>query len=121
MKIDDRKPEQRIRDKILYPVSPIKHTLVAVFTKDPQEIQAAQEAGADYVGYEELLDRIKRRKFKFYWLVCTPSNVKGLGSVSKILGPRGMMPTEKMGTLTEDIVSTVRELKKGYLRIENDP
>ncbi|GJD12282.1 50S ribosomal protein L1 [Galdieria sulphuraria] len=121
LNIDDRKPEQRIKDKILYPVSPIKHTLVAVFTKDPQEIEAAQEAKADYIGYEELLERIKKRRFKFYWLVSTPSSVKGLSSVSKILGPRGMMPTEKMGTLTVDIDLTVRELKKGYLRIENDP
>ncbi|GJD10348.1 50S ribosomal protein L1 [Galdieria sulphuraria] len=121
LNIDDRKPEQRIKDKILYPVSPIKHTFVAVFTKDPQEIEAAQEAKADYIGYEELLERIKKRRFKFYWLVSTPSSVKGLSSVSKILGPRGMMPTEKMGTLTVDIDLTVRELKKGYLRIENDP
>ncbi|GJQ13908.1 hypothetical protein GpartN1_g5699.t1 [Galdieria partita] len=121
LNIDDRKPEQRIKDKILYPVSPIKHTLVAVFTKNSEEIQVAKEAGADYVGYEELLERIKKRRFKFYWLVSTPSSVKGLGSVSKILGPRGMMPTEKMGTLTSDIGFTVRELKKGYLRIENDP
>lgn len=121
LNIDDRKPEQRIKDKILYPVSPIKHTLVAVFTKDPQETQVAQEAGADYIGYEELLQRIRKRRFKFYWLVSTPASVKGLAPVSKILGPRGMMPTEKMGTLTEDIDFAVREFKKGYLRIENDP
>eukprot|EP00871_Galdieria_phlegrea_P004273 jgi/Galph1/4847/GphlegSOOS_G3514.1 len=119
--IDDRKANQRIRDKILYPVSPIKHTLVAVFTKDPKEIEQAKEAGADYIGEEELLARIKKRKFKFYWLVTSPQSVKGLASVSKILGPRGMMPTEKMGTLTNDIDVTVREFKKGYLRIENDP
>ncbi|KAK4528998.1 hypothetical protein GAYE_SCF68G6948 [Galdieria yellowstonensis] len=121
LNIDDRKPEQPMKGKILNPVSTGKHTLVDVFSKDLQETQVAQEAEADYSGYEELLQDNRKRRFKFYCLASIPAVVKGLAPVSKILEPHGIMPMEKMGALTKNTDFAVREFKKGCLRIENDP
>jgi len=90
-----------------------------VFAKG-DNAEKAKEAGADYVGYDDLMDKIKNGWLDFDSAVATPDAMRDLGKLGKILGPRGLMPTPKTGTVTNDVGSVVKELKAGKIEFKVD-
>lgn len=110
--VDPRKSDQMVRGSVLLPHGTGKNVRVLVFAKGEKEIEA-REAGADYVGAEELVEKIKGGWLEFDKAVATPDMMGTVGKIGKILGPRGLMPNPKLGTVTFDIAKAVQELKAG--------
>lgn len=110
--VDPRKSDQMVRGFVLLPHGTGKNVRVLVFAKGEKE-KEAQEAGADYVGAEELVEKIKGGWLEFDKAVATPDMMGTVGKIGKILGPRGLMPNPKLGTVTFDIARAVQELKAG--------
>ncbi len=96
-----------------------KEVRVLVFAKGEKETEA-KEAGADYVGAEELVEKIKGGWLDFDKAIATPDLMGFVGKIGKILGPRGLMPNPKVGTVTFDVKETVEELKKGKVEFRTD-
>lgn len=118
--IDYRKPEQHVRGTITLPHGTGKEVKVLVFAKG-DKAKEALEAGADYVGAEELVEKIEKEGFvDFDVAIATPDMMKVVGRLGKILGPRGLMPSPKSGTVTQEIAETVREFKKGRIEVKTD-
>ncbi len=118
--IDYRKPEQHVRGSITLPHGTGKEVKVLVFAKG-DKAKEALEAGADYVGAEELVEKIEKEGFvDFDVAIATPDMMKVVGRLGKILGPRGLMPSPKSGTVTQEIAETVREFKKGRIEVKTD-
>ncbi|MEN3043355.1 MAG: 50S ribosomal protein L1 [Fervidobacterium sp.] len=118
--IDYRKSEQNIRSTISLPHGTGKTVRVLVFAKG-EKAEEAKNAGADYIGAEELADKIANEGFvDFDVAIATPDMMKVIGKLGKILGPRGLMPNPKTGTVTEDIAATVSEFKKGKVEVRTD-
>lgn len=118
--IDYRKSEQNIRSTISLPNGTGKTVRVLVFAKG-DKADEAKNAGADYVGAEELVDRITNEAFfDFDVAIATPDMMKVIGKLGKVLGPRGLMPNPKSGTVTEDVASAVSEFKKGKVEVRTD-
>ncbi len=118
--IDYRKSEQNIRSTISLPNGTGKTVRVLVFAKGDKEDEA-KNAGADYVGAEDLVDRITNEAFfDFDVAIATPDMMKVIGKLGKVLGPRGLMPNPKSGTVTEDVASAVSEFKKGKVEVRTD-
>ncbi len=120
LNIDVKKGDQQIRSSIGLPHGTGKTVKVAVFTADAEQQKNAKTAGADLVGDKELIEEIKNGKINFDILVAAPSAMKDLAPVAKILGPKGMMPNPKDGTVTEKIAEAVANLKKGQVNYKND-
>ena len=119
LNLDSRKAEQNLRGAIVLPHGTGKTRKVLVLTKGPKA-KEAQEAGADYVGDAEYLDKIKGGWFEFDIIVATPDMMGELGKLGKILGPKGLMPNPKTGTVTMDVKKAVEEIKAGKVEYRVD-
>ncbi|MDR1926824.1 MAG: 50S ribosomal protein L1 [Endomicrobium sp.] len=117
--IDPRKSDQIVRETISLPHGIGKTRKIAVLAKGEKQ-KEAETAGADIVGFDDLIENISKGNLDFDFLIATPDTMKDLSKVAKILGPRGLMPNPKSGTVTFDIATTVLELKKGRVEYKND-
>lgn len=117
-RIDTKKGEQQIRGTVTLPHGTGKNKKIAVITSTKEK--EAKEAGADLVGGEEMLEKIKSGKIDFDILVATPEMMPKLATVAKILGPKGLMPNPKTETVTPKIKEVVEALKKGKAAYKND-
>ena len=118
--IDPRKSEEQIRGTVSLPHGTGKNVRVLVFAKG-DKANEAKEAGADYVGAEDLIEKIQKEGFlDFDVAIATPDMMRLVGRLGKILGPRGLMPSPKSGTVTEDVSKAVKEFKAGRVEIRND-
>jgi large subunit ribosomal protein L1 len=112
-------PEQQIRTTIVLPKGTGKTTRVLVFAKGEKE-KEARDAGADYVGAEDLIEKIKGGWLEFDVAIATPDMMKEIGKLGKILGTKGLMPNPKSGTVTFDIAKTVKEFKAGKVEFRSN-
>jgi len=112
--VDPRHADQMVRGSVILPNGTGKEVKVLVFAKGEKE-KEAQEAGADFVGNDDLIDKIKGGWFAFDKAVATPDVMGTVGKIGKILGPRGLMPNAKSGTVTFDVARAVQELKAGKI------
>jgi len=118
--VDPRKPEEMVRGSVVLPHGTGKEVRVLVFAKGEKE-KEAREAGADYVGGEELAEKIEKEGWlEFDKVVATPDMMKVVSRLGRILGPRGLMPSSKTGTVTFDIARVVKELKSGRIEYKVD-
>jgi large subunit ribosomal protein L1 len=108
-----------VRGSVVLPHGLGKSVKVAVFAKGSKAAEA-KEAGADYVGDEDLVEKIERGWIDFEKTVATPDMMRSVGKLGKVLGPRGLMPSPKVGTVTNDVASIVKSLKAGMLEFRND-
>lgn len=112
--VDPRHADQMVRGSIILPNGIGKEVKVLVFAKGEKE-KEAQEAGADFVGNDDLIEKIKGGWFGFDKAVATPDVMATVGKIGKMLGPRGLMPNAKTGTVTFDVAKAVNELKAGKI------
>ena len=120
LNLDPRKAEQNLRGAIVLPHGTGKTLRVCVIAKGAKA-QAAQEAGADYVGDSELIQKIQKENwFDFDVMVATPDMMAELGRLGRILGPKGLMPNPKTGTVTMDVAKAVKEIKNGKIEYRVD-
>ncbi len=117
--IDAAKGDQAVRGSVLMPHGSGRSIKILVFAKG-QYADQAEKAGADYVGAEDLIERIESGWLDFNYAIATPDLMGLVGKVARILGPRGLLPNKKTGTVTFDIASTIADLKKGRLFFKND-
>ena len=96
-----------------------KKNVVAVLC-ETDKIDEAKKSGADITGSDELIDKISSGKFNFTKLICTPAMMSKIGKHGKVLGPKGLMPNPKLGTVSNDITKAVKDLKTGLIEIRND-
>ena len=96
-----------------------KKNIIAVLCEQ-DKVEDAKKSGADIFGSEDLLDKIASGKFNFSKLICTPSMMSKIGKHGKVLGPKGLMPNPKLGTVTSDIKKAVTDLKTGLIEVKND-
>ena len=120
MNLDSRKAEQNLRGAIVLPYGTGKTRSVLVLTKSPDKQKEATAAGADFVGDAEYIEKIKGGWFGFDVIVATPDMMGELGRLGKILGPKGLMPNAKTGTVTMDIQKAVNEIKAGKVEYRVD-
>lgn len=112
--VDPRHADQMVRGSIILPNGLGKAVKVLVFAKGEKE-KEAEEAGADFVGNDELIEKIKGGWFGFDKAVATPDVMSSVGKIGKILGPRGLMPNAKTGTVTFEVGKAINELKAGKI------
>lgn len=117
--VDTRKADENVRGSIALPHGTGKTVRVAVFAEGEQA-KAAQEAGADIVGSDDLVEAVKGGKIDFDAAIATPPMMAKVGTIGKILGPRGLMPNPKLGTVTMDVAKMVGELKSGRVEYRAD-
>lgn len=117
--IDPRKSDQAVRGAAVLPNGLGKTVRVLVFAQGDKEAEA-KSAGADYVGGEDLAEKIKGGWLDFDSVIATPDMMKVVGKLGKILGTRGMMPNPKVGTVTNDVARAIKELKKGKVEFRVD-
>ena len=117
--VDPRKANQMIRGVVTLPHGTGKVVRVLVLCTPDKETEA-KEAGADYVGLEEYIEKIKGGWTDVDVIICTPSVMAKVGALGKILGPRGLMPNPKTGTVTMDVASAVKEVKAGKIDFKVD-
>jgi large subunit ribosomal protein L1 len=118
--IDPRHANQQIRAGLVLPHGIGKDITVLVFAKGEKE-KEAQNAGADYVGLEDMIDKISKENWlDFDVSIATPDVMSTVAKLGKVLGPRGLMPTPKVGTVTFDIEQAVKEAKAGKIEVKND-
>lgn len=117
--VDPRKSDQVVRGATLLPNGTGKTVRVAVFTQGANA-DAAVEAGADSVGMDDLADRIKAGEMDFDVVIASPDAMRVVGKLGQILGPRGLMPNPKVGTVTPDVATAVRNAKAGQVRYRTD-
>lgn len=117
--IDARKSDQNVRGAILLPHGTGRKIRVAVFTQGANA-EAAKEAGADIVGMEDLADQVNKGDMNFDVVVASPDAMRVVGQLGTILGPRGLMPNPKVGTVTPNVAEAVKNAKAGQVRYRND-
>lgn len=117
--IDPKKSDQQVRGTVSLPYGTGKTTVVVVIAKG-DKAKEALEAGADFAGADELLDKIKGGWTDFSTLIATPDMMRELGKLGKVLGPRGLMPTPKAGTVTSEVAKAVKEIKAGKIEFKVD-
>ena len=117
--VDPRKSDQVVRGSTVLPNGTGKTVRVAVFAQGPNA-DAAKEAGADIVGFEDLAEDIKKGNMNFDVVIASPDAMRVVGQLGQILGPRGLMPNPKVGTVTPDVAGAVRNAKAGQVRYRTD-
>ncbi|WP_076421059.1 50S ribosomal protein L1 [Colwellia sp. UCD-KL20] len=117
--IDARKSDQNVRGATVLPNGTGREVRVAVFTQGANA-EKAKEAGADIVGMEDLAEQVKAGEMNFDVVIATPDAMRVVGQLGQILGPRGLMPNPKVGTVTPDVVTAVNNAKAGQIRYRND-
>ncbi len=119
LNIDPKKSDQSVRGFAVLPHGLGKEVKVAVFARG-NKIEEAKQAGADYVGAEDLVVQIQEGLLDFHTVIATPECMTLVAKVGKILGPRGLMPNPKSGTVTQDVAHAVKEAKAGKVEFKND-
>ncbi len=117
--VDPRKSDQVVRGSTVLPNGTGKTVRVAVFAQGPNA-DAAREAGADIVGFEDLAEKIKGGEMDFDVVIATPDAMRVVGPLGPVLGPRGLMPNPKVGTVTADVAAAVQNAKAGQVRYRTD-
>lgn len=117
--IDARKSNNNVRGATVLPHGSGSSVRVAVLTQGANA-KAAKSAGADLVGMEDLAEKIKKRDLKLDVVIASPDAMRVFGKLGKILGPRGLMPSNKVGTITKNIAEAVKNAKKGQVSYRND-
>ncbi len=117
--IDAKKSDQTVRGSVVLPAGTGKKVRVAVFAQG-DKATAAKSAGADIVGMEDLAEQIKAGKIEFDVLIASPDTMRIVGQLGQILGPRGLMPNPKVGTVTPDVATAVKNAKAGQVQYRAD-
>lgn len=117
--VDPRKSDQMLRGSLVLPHGTGKTLRVAVFAQGAQA-EAAKAAGADIVGLEDLADDVKKGNMNFDIVIATPDTMRIVGTLGQILGPRGLMPNPKVGTVTADVETAVKNAKAGQVQYRTD-
>jgi large subunit ribosomal protein L1 len=117
--VDPRQADQMVRGTTALPHGTGKEVRVVVFAKGEKESEA-KEAGADYVGSEELIEKVKEGWLEFDAAIATPDIMGSVGKLGRILGPRGLMPSPKSGTVTFEVAKAVQEIKAGKIEFRVD-
>ena len=115
--IDPKKSEQNIRGSLTLPNSLGKDVRVAAFV-DSDKADEAKKGGADFIGLEDLIEKYKDGNIDFDVAITTPAKMKDVSKLAKVLGPKGLMPSPKSGTVTENIDKAVKEIKHGQVRFK---
>ncbi|GIX27543.1 50S ribosomal protein L1 [Pelomicrobium sp. G1] len=117
--VDARKSDQLVRGSVVLPAGTGKTVRVAVFTQG-EKAKEAKAAGADLVGLEDLAEQVKAGKIDFDVAIATPDAMRVVGQLGQILGPRGLMPNPKVGTVTQDVTTAVKNAKAGQVQYRTD-
>ena len=117
--IDAKKSDQTVRGAVVLPAGTGKSVRVAVFAQG-EKAAAATAAGADIVGFEDLAEQIKAGKLDFDVVIASPDTMRVVGQLGQILGPRGLMPNPKVGTVTPDVAGAVKNAKAGQVQFRAD-
>lgn len=117
--VDPKKADQQVRGTVSLPHGSGKKVVLVVFAKG-NKIQEALDAGADFAGGDELVEKVKNGWTDFTAVMSTPDMMREVGKLGKILGPRGLMPAPKAGTVTNDIAKGVQEIKSGKIEFKVD-
>ena len=117
--IDPKRQDQIVRGTVLLPHGTGKSKVVAVVVKG-EKTKEAEKAGADFVGGEDLIEKIAKEKIKFDALIATPDCMRDLSKLGKILGPKGLMPSPKTGTVTFEIADAIKKIKAGQVEFRTD-
>lgn len=119
LNLDLKASDQSVRGTVLLPHGTGKSIKIAVFCKSPNA-EKAKELGADFVGAEDLIEKIEKGFMGFDVAIATPDMMRDLSKLGKILGPRGLMPSPKAGTVTQDVERAIREVKAGKIEFKSD-
>ncbi len=119
LNIDSKKTDQNIRNSVVLPHGVGKTNVIAVFAKGPKA-EEAKKAGADIVGDDDLIEAIQSGNIKFNRCIATPDMMATVGKVAKVLGPKGLMPNPKLGTVTNDVAAAIENIKKGLIEYKTD-
>jgi large subunit ribosomal protein L1 len=117
--VDAKKSDQTVRGSVVLPAGTGKKVRIAVFAQG-EKAKAAQEAGADIVGFDDLAAKIKEGFMDFDVIIATPDSMKVVGQLGQILGPRGLMPNPKVGTVTPDVTTAVKNARAGQVQYRTD-
>ena len=117
--VDPKKPELMVRGTVILPHGTGKTKKVAVFCKGEQE-KVARDSGADIIGADDLIEKVSKGFLDFDCVIATPDIMRDLARLGRVLGPRGLMPSPKTGTLTNDIAQAIKEVKKGKIEFKMD-
>ncbi len=117
--VDAKKSDQNVRGSVVLPSGTGKTKRVAVFAQG-DKAQAAKDAGADIVGFEDLAEKVKGGFMEFDVVIASPDAMRVVGSLGQILGPRGLMPNPKVGTVTPDVATAVKNAKAGQVQYRTD-
>ena len=117
--IDPKQSDQVVKGLAMLPNGTGKNLKIAVFAKD-EKIKEANDAGADFIGQEDLAQKIENNKIKVDIVIATPDLMPLVGKYGKTLGPKGLMPNPKMGTVTNDVNKKVQDVKKGQIEYKAD-
>jgi large subunit ribosomal protein L1 len=117
--VDAKKSDQTVRGSVVLPAGTGKNVRVAVFAQG-DKAKAATEAGADIVGFDDLAAKVKEGFMDFDVVIATPDAMKVVGQLGQILGPRGLMPNPKVGTVTPDVVTAVKNARAGQVQYRTD-
>jgi len=117
--IDAKKSDQAVRGSVVMPAGTGKKVRVAVFTQG-DKVEAARAAGADIVGLEDLAEKVKAGQMDFDVAIASPDAMRVVGQLGQILGPRGLMPNPKVGTVTPDVAAAVKNAKAGQIQYRTD-
>lgn len=119
LNIDPKSSDQMVRGTVALPHGTGKKIRIAVFCKG-EEAQQARDLGADHVGSEDLIDKVSKGFLDFDKAIATPDMMRDLSKLGKILGPRGLMPSPKSGTVTKDVEKAIKEVKAGRIEFKSD-
>jgi large subunit ribosomal protein L1 len=117
--VDAKKSDQTVRGSVVLPAGTGKKVRVAVFTQG-DKAKAAKDAGADIVGFDDLAAKVKEGFMDFDVVIASPDAMRVVGGLGQILGPRGLMPNPKVGTVTPDVVTAVKNAKAGQVQYRTD-